>query len=74
MEALKKCFNPKVLFGLALAAGGIAVFAPKLLAAALPLLLLAACPLSMVLMMLMMNKSSRSTQSSDTPERGKETV
>ena len=71
MEALKKCFNPKVLAGLALMAAAIAIFAPKLLVSALPLLLLAACPLSMVIMMLMMNKSSRSSQSGDTPERRK---
>lgn len=46
-----KCFNPKVLGGLALA--GLAVFlvAPGAFSAVLPLLFVAACPLSMVLMM-----------------------
>lgn len=56
MEALKKCFNPKVLIGLAILAIGVAIFAPK----ALPLLLLAACPLTMVLMMEVMGKRSQS--------------
>ncbi|MGH7196368.1 MAG: DUF2933 domain-containing protein [Candidatus Saccharimonadales bacterium] len=51
---LKRCLNPKVLIGLALIAIAVAVFAPKMFAAALPLLLLAACPLSMVAMMFMM--------------------
>lgn len=45
------CFNPKVLLGLV----GIAVVtwavAPGLATAALPILIVAACPLSMVLMM-----------------------
>lgn len=54
METLKKCLNPKVLIGLASLAVGILVFAPKLFVTVLPLLLLAACPLSMVLMMAMM--------------------
>ena len=74
MEALRKCFNPKVIIGLALVAIGIAVFAPNQLAAALPLLLLAACPLSMVIMMLMMHKTSQPAQSSDTLQKEKEPV
>lgn len=45
------CFNRKVLGGLAAVAVGILIFAPRLLGAALPLLFLAACPLSMVFMM-----------------------
>lgn len=44
------CFNRKVIAGLVVAAVGIYLFAPNLLASALPLLLLAACPLSMLLM------------------------
>jgi hypothetical protein len=51
MKMLKACLNWKVLAGLGVA--GIAIFlvAPGLAAAALPILLLAACPLSMLLMM-----------------------
>ena len=45
------CFNKKVIAGLV--AAGVAVFlvAPAAFSAALPLLILAACPLSMMLMM-----------------------
>lgn len=69
METIKKCLNPKVLIGLAIVASSVALFAPNLLVAALPLLLLAACPLSMVLMMSMMNKSSHNNEKSVTPKK-----
>lgn len=45
-----KCMNKQVLVGLAAIAIGVLVFAPKL-GPALPLLVMAACPLSMVVMM-----------------------
>lgn len=45
------CFNKKVIVGLAVVAVGVVIAAPDLLLRALPLLILAACPLSMVLMM-----------------------
>lgn len=45
------CFNWRVLAGLGAVGVGIFLFAPELAAAALPLLLLAACPISMLLMM-----------------------
>lgn len=45
------CFNWKVLAGLAAVGVGIYVVAPELTLSALPLLLLAACPLSMLFMM-----------------------
>lgn len=45
------CFNWKVLAGLAFAGVGLLMVAPGVVIGALPLLLLAACPLSMVLMM-----------------------
>ena len=48
---MKMRFNWKVIAALAVAGLGVAAFAPNLLRAALPLLLLAACPLSMVVMM-----------------------
>lgn len=51
------CFNPKVLLGLGAAALGIWAVAPGAVAGALPLLFLAACPLSMFLMMWGMNKT-----------------
>ena len=45
------CFNWKVLAGLAFVGVGLLVVAPGVFIGALPLLLLAACPLSMMLMM-----------------------
>lgn len=45
------CFNRKVLTGLAAVALGILVVAPQLFSRALPLLVVAACPLSMLFMM-----------------------
>lgn len=45
------CFNWKVVAGLAVIGLGIWAVAPNLVGAALPLLILAACPLSMLLMM-----------------------
>jgi hypothetical protein len=45
------CLNWKVLAGLAVVGLGIWIVAPTLVGAALPLLLLAACPLSMLFMM-----------------------
>jgi hypothetical protein len=51
MKMLKMCLNWKVLAGLAAVGVGIYLVAPDLVLAALPILLLAACPLSMLLMM-----------------------
>lgn len=45
------CMNWKVVAGLAVVGLGVWVVAPNLIGAAVPLLLLAACPLSMVFMM-----------------------
>ncbi len=45
------CFNWKVIAGLAVVGVGIWAAAPGLAVAALPLLIVAACPLSMLLMM-----------------------
>ena len=45
------CFNWKVLAGLAVVAAGVFVIAPNLVLGALPLLFVAICPLSMLLMM-----------------------
>jgi hypothetical protein len=51
MKMLKACLNWKVLAGLGGATVAVYLVAPSLVAAALPILLLAACPLSMLLMM-----------------------
>lgn len=55
MNMLKMCLNWKVLAGLAAVAAGIYVLAPQAFAAAVPLLVLAACPISMIFMMKMMS-------------------
>jgi UPF0716 family protein affecting phage T7 exclusion len=51
MNMLKMCLTWRVLGGLAAVGAGVYLFAPGLFAATLPLLVLAICPLSMVLMM-----------------------
>jgi hypothetical protein len=45
------CFDKRVIAGLVVVSVAVAVFAPGALAVALPVLVLAACPLSMLLMM-----------------------
>ena len=50
MQMLKHCLNWKVIAALAVLGVGIYLVAPNL-AAALPILLLAICPISMLLMM-----------------------
>lgn len=57
MNMLKHCLNWKVLAGLGVVGLGIYLIAPDLVAAALPILLLAACPLSMLFMMKAMHGS-----------------
>lgn len=79
MQHLKHCINPKVIAGLAAVAVGVWVFAPGAFAAALPLLILAICPLSMIGMMYMMRGSGQHAGSGggasrDTQEGGKEPV
>jgi hypothetical protein len=56
---MRMCLNKKVLLGLGAAAVGVLLLAPQWLGAALPLLLLAACPLSMVFMMTAMRGGGR---------------
>ncbi len=51
MQMLKHCLNWKVIAALAVLGVGIYAVAPNLVAAALPILLLAICPLSMLFMM-----------------------
>lgn len=59
-HTLGMCFNWKVLAGLGAVAVGVALFAPGAALAVLPLLLLAACPLSMGAMMFAMRSHSSS--------------
>lgn len=51
MQMLKHCLNWKVIAALAVLGVGIYLVAPNLVTAALPILLLAICPISMLLMM-----------------------
>lgn len=50
LDVLKMCLNWKVLAGLGLSVLAIVLFVPRFAAAA-PLLLILACPLSMIFMM-----------------------
>lgn len=55
MNVLRMCLDKRVIGGVALTAAAVWWLAPGLLAAALPLLVLAICPLSMLFMMKAMN-------------------
>ncbi|MGI8518007.1 MAG: DUF2933 domain-containing protein [Acidimicrobiia bacterium] len=55
-RVLKMCLNWKVLSGLGVVGLGIVLFAPGLFGPALPILLLAACPISMLVMMATMRQ------------------
>ena len=50
-DCVQMCLNWKVLVGLAVVGLAVWVVAPRLVLAALPLLLIVACPLSMLVMM-----------------------
>jgi Protein of unknown function (DUF2933) len=56
---LKHCYNWKVLAGLATVAVGVFLVAPGTVGRVLPLLLFAACPLSMLVMMAGMGRMQR---------------
>ena len=66
------CFNKRVLVGLGVVALAVFAFSPSLLGAVAPLLVLAACPLSMVFMMRAMNgnrTTCRTDQRDDVADR-----
>lgn len=66
MRLLRACLDPRVLVGLAAVGIAIAVLAPGLVGAAFPLLLVAACPLSMAVMMLAMRQPGQGSQVAET--------
>jgi len=74
MNILRACYDWRVLTALAGAGVGIYLIAPGLLAAALPILLLAACPLSMLLMMKAMSGPSAGAQPSVTSDEDRVAV
>lgn len=61
MSFLRSCLDRRVLAVLGVIALATALLAPRALGAALPLLLLAACPVSMVVMAVMMGRSAPPT-------------
>ncbi len=62
---MKMCINWRVVGALSLVALAVFALAPDLIGPALPLLVVAACPLSMLLMMRAMQGGSRCQSSSD---------
>lgn len=62
MNKLGMCMNWKVLAGVGVVGLGVWVVAPNLVGAALPLLFVLACPISMMLMMRGMNGSQCASQ------------
>ncbi len=71
VDCMQMCLNWKVLAGLAVVGVGIWIVAPQFALAALPVLLIAACPLSMLFMMRGMGnggdqQASQSCQACDT--------
>lgn len=62
---MKMCFNWKVAAGLTAAGVAVFAFAPNLIGAALPVLIIAACPLSMIVMMRAMSGGSRCNTASN---------
>ena len=63
VQYLKHCLNPKVIAALAVIAAAIWIVAPGAFAAALPVLVVAICPLSMLAMMLLMRDGGNDTRS-----------
>lgn len=62
---MKMCINWRIVGALSLVALAVFAVAPNLLGAALPILVLAACPLSMLLMMRAMQGGGRCERRSD---------
>ena len=68
MSILRYCLDRRVLAVLGVLALAVAFFAPHALGAALPLLLVAACPLSMVVMAIAMSRGSAPVAGSSSVE------
>lgn len=68
MRHLKHCLNPKVIAVVVAIGIGVYVLVPGAFASALPFLVLAVCPLSMVVMMAMMGGSGERS----VPQAGQE--
>lgn len=70
MNILKACYDWRVIMALAAVGVGVFFLSPGILIAALPLLLLAVCPLSMMLMMRTMGGHDPSTMAAAAAEPG----
>ncbi len=70
VDCIQMCLNWKVLVGLAVVGLAVWVVAPQLVLAALPLLLVAACPISMLVMMGRM-RGGQSAQANQPPAAGR---
>lgn len=70
MNILRACFDWRVLTALAALGVGIFVVAPGIAAAVLPLLIVAACPLSMMVMMKSMGGHQKSPEAASQLEGG----
>ena len=66
---LGMCFNPRVLAAVAVIGIGLWLVAPQVILAALPLLVLAICPLSMALMAWSMRGSAQGQPAADPAAR-----
>lgn len=64
------CLNWRVMAGLAAAGIGVWVFAPRVVSSALPFLILAVCPISMLLMMRAMQGGQGSTRDGTSDGKG----
>ena len=62
MNLLRACYDWRVLTALGVLGIGIYLVAPGLAAGAIPLLVLAACPISMLLMMKVMSGQQKSSE------------
>lgn len=67
MNMMKMCLNWKVVGALAAVALGVWLLAPSVVGAVLPLLVFAACPLSMLVMMWAMRRGMSDEQCSPEP-------
>jgi hypothetical protein len=64
-KMIRMCLNWKVIGGLSVVGLGIWLVAPNLITAAIPILLIAVCPPSMLVMMKAMDGGHRSSRSSE---------
>ena len=64
------CLNKRVLIGLGVIAVGVLVVSPRSFGAAAPVLMMAACPLSMLFMMRTMNRGGASCDTDAAAETG----